>query len=183
MINKKPFNLIIEGLLVFELILLTIMQIEKYQVETTVDSLIYTFESVGKTTIKKVVEYTKVNPIYFDLPSNIEVYNLGFGDWDDEINDFRDKITSNNGDMEKVLVTVANTVFSFWENYPDASVFFQGSQIVGEEPLRAYLYQRKIERYFEEISNIAYVFGKFDGKLEIFTKGKTYSNFLIIRKS
>ena len=43
---------------------LTIMQIEKYQVETTIDSLIYTFESVGKTTIKKVVEYTKINPFY-----------------------------------------------------------------------------------------------------------------------
>jgi hypothetical protein len=175
--------LIIEGLFLIDLILLTIMQIEKYQVETTVDSLIYTFESVGKTTIKKVVEYTKVNPIYLDLPSNIEVYNLGFGDWDDEINDFKDKITSNNGDMEKVLATVANTVFSFWRNYPDASIFFQGSQIQGEEPLRTYLYQRKIERYFEEISNIAYVFGKFNGQLEIFTKGKTYSNFLIIRKS
>jgi hypothetical protein len=175
--------LIIEGLLLIDLILLTIMQIEKYQVETTVDSLIYTFESIGKTTIKKVVEYTKMNPFYIGLPSNADVYNLAFGDWGDEINDFKDTITSNNGDMEKVLATVANTVFSFWENYPDASVFFQGSQIHGEEPLRTYLYQRKIERYFEEISNIAYVFGKFNGKLEIFTKGKTYSNFLIIRKS
>jgi hypothetical protein len=159
------------------------MQIEKYYTETTVDSLIYTFESIGKTTIKKVVEYTKMNPFYIGLPSNVDVYNLAFGDWDDEINDFKDTITSNNGDMEKVLATVANTVLLFWESYPNASIFFQGSQIQGEEPLRTYLYQRKIERYFEEIKNIAYVIGKFNNQLEIFTKGKTYSNFLIIRKS
>jgi hypothetical protein len=174
--------LIIEGLLVFELILLTIMQIEKYQVETTVDSLIYTFESVGKTTIKKVVEYTKMNPFYIGLPSNADVYNLAFGDWDDEINDFKDTLTSNNGDMEKVLATVANTASSFWSEYPNSFIYFVGSQPKGKESLRTYLYQKKINRYFEDISNVATVYGLTEYGWEQFITNKNYNAFLILQK-
>ena len=35
------------------------MQIEKYRTESTVDSLIHTFESVGERVIKKKVIYSK----------------------------------------------------------------------------------------------------------------------------
>ena len=159
------------------------MQIEKYQVETTIDSLIYTFESVGKTTIKKVVEYTKINPFYIGLPSNANVYNLAFGDWDDEINDFKDTITSNNGDMEKVLATVANTANSFWIEYPDSFIYFVGSQLKGEEALRTYLYQKKINRYFEDINNVALVFGLTEYGWESFVENKNYTAFLILQKN
>ena len=36
------------------------MQIEKYRTQSTVDSLIYTFESVGDKVIQKVVVYTRI---------------------------------------------------------------------------------------------------------------------------
>jgi hypothetical protein len=39
MIKKKPFNLIIEGLLLIDLILLTIMQIEKYTTENDIEAV------------------------------------------------------------------------------------------------------------------------------------------------
>ena len=101
------------------------MQIEKYKTESTVDSLIYTFESVGEMVIQKVVEYTKLNPIYVGLPIDTDVYNLAFGDWNNDIGDYEDNVESKNGDMEKVLATVANTALKFWEEYPEISIFFK----------------------------------------------------------
>ena len=43
------------------------MQIEKYETESTVSSLIFTFESVGERIIKKRVIYSK-----FENPNDIE---------------------------------------------------------------------------------------------------------------
>ena len=45
------------------------MQIEKYRTESTVDSLIHTFESVGERVIKKKVIYSKFEDSnYIGLP-------------------------------------------------------------------------------------------------------------------
>jgi hypothetical protein len=61
------------------------MQIETYETKSTVDSLIYTFESVGEKVIKKGVIYSKFeNPNDIGLSANLSVYNLGFGDVDEE---------------------------------------------------------------------------------------------------
>ena len=158
------------------------MQIEKYYTETTVGNLVYTFESIGKTVIKKVVQYSKIPPTYIGLPSNANVYNLAFGDWDDEINDFKDTITSNNGDMEKVLATVANTANLFWSEYPNTFIYFEGSHPKGKELIRTYLYQKKLNRYFDDISKVALVFGLSENGWEMFTANKNYNAFLILQK-
>lgn len=92
------------------------MQIEKYQTTNESDGLKYFFDSIGKKTIKKVVQYQQLLPhhvIELGLSSHIEVYNLAFGDLIEGINDFSDQTTSNNGDMDKILSTVANTAFNF----------------------------------------------------------------------
>jgi hypothetical protein len=174
--------LIIEGLLVFDLILLTIMQIEKYYTETGIDNLIYTFESAGEKLIKKIVEYSKLNPIYVGLPIDTEVYNLAFGDWNDEIDDYEDKVESRNGDMEKVLATVANTALKFWEEYPEAKIFFQGSLVTGENPRRTRLYQMKLNHYFNEINKTVHIRGYGDIGWEDFKNNKNYIAFLISPK-
>jgi hypothetical protein len=161
------------------------MQIEKYQTETDNKRLSYSFLSIGEKTIKKVVEYTKL-PKYWlienGLPIDADVYNLAFGDENIGEGDFSDLITSNNGDTDKVLATVADTAFNFWEYYPNAFIFFEGSHPEGEEHLRNYLYRRKIERFLDEITHIADVYGRIENQLESFTKGKNYNAFLIIRK-
>ena len=159
------------------------MQIEKYRTESTVDNLIYTFESVGEKVIKKIVEYSKLNPVYIGLSDDDNVYNLAFGDWNDEINDYVDNVESNNGDMEKVLATVANTAFEFWEEYPDALIFFRGSQPTGEKARRTRLYQMKINRYFADISLIADVRGFENYGWEQFMVDKNYIAFLISQKN
>jgi hypothetical protein len=45
------------------------MQIEKYKTESTVDNLIYTFESVGEKVIQKMVVYIRIDsPTDIGLP-------------------------------------------------------------------------------------------------------------------
>ncbi|MEY4539536.1 MAG: hypothetical protein RLZZ306_1293 [Bacteroidota bacterium] len=158
------------------------MQIEKYKTESTVDNLIYTFESVGEKVIQKMVEYSKLNPVYIGLSDDDNVYNLAFGDWDDEINDYVDNVESKNGDMEKVLATVANTTLKFWEEYPEAQIFFQGSLIAGENPRRTRLYQMKLNRYFNDISETVTIKGYRENEWEDFENNKNYMAFLISPK-
>jgi hypothetical protein len=121
------------------------MQIEKYETESTVSSLIFTFDSVGERIIKKRVIYSKFdNPEDIGLSYDSIVYNLGFGDFNEETGDLDDQIVSKNGDTEQVLATVAGTVFDFWIEYPDALIFFIGSIPEGEKARRTRLYQMKI---------------------------------------
>ena len=161
------------------------MQIEKYKTESTVDNLIYTFESVGEKVIQKMVVYTKIeNPEDIGLTFDSIVYNLGFGDWNQETGDLDDQIISKNGDTEKVLATVAETVNKFWMLYPNASIFFIGSVPKGEKPRRTRLYQMKINRYFSKINSLVDIGGyNYEGrKWENFVKNENYMAFLISRK-
>ena len=160
------------------------MQIEKYKTESTVDNLIYTFESVGEKIIKKKVIYAKFkNPEQIGLPFNTIVYNLGFGDYDEETDELDDQIISKNGDTEIVLATVAGTVFNFWMKYPNADIFFMGSIPEGERPRRTRLYQMKINRYFADISEIVNIRGFSENGWETFSKDKNYIAFLITQKN
>jgi hypothetical protein len=161
------------------------MKIKKYQTTNENDGLKYFFDSIGERTIKKVVQYQQLLPLNvmdLGLSSQVEVYNLAFGDFIGGIDDFSDQITSNNGDMDNVLATVADTAFNFWKLHPDAFILFEGSHPESEEGLRTYLYQKKIERFFDEINEVAHVVGRFGNKLEIFERGKKYNAFLIIQK-
>lgn len=160
------------------------MQIEKYRTQSTVDSLIYTFESVGEKVIQKKVIYSKFeDPNDIGLPSNISVYNLGFGDWNEETEEIDDQIISKNGDTEIVLATVAGTAYNFWAEYSKSRIFFMGSIPEGEKPRRTRLYQMKINRYFDDISAVVKVEGFTDNGWETFSKEKNYIAFLIFQKN
>ena len=159
------------------------MQIEKYKTESTVDNLIYTFNSVGEKVIQKMVVYTRIkDPRIIALPPNTTAFNLAFGDWDSETDYLDDQVESKNRDTEKVLATVANTAFEFWEEYPDALIFFRGSQPTGEKARRTRLYQMKINRYFADINLIADVSGFESNDWEDFMLNKNYIAFLISQK-
>jgi hypothetical protein len=159
------------------------MNVEKYTTKSTVSSLIYTFDSVGTKTIKKVVIYSKIEyPEYVGLPTDAEVYNLGFGDFNEETGGIDDKIESRNGDTEKVLATVANTAHEFWEEYPNALLFFRGSQSLGEKARRIRLYQMGLNKYMGEINVIVDIFGFVNDEWEEFEINKNYNAFLILRK-
>ena len=131
----------------------------------------YEFLSEGpKGLIKKIVEYTET--------STENVYNLGFGDFDEITKGVNDLLITNNGDSLKVLATVASTVYAFTEKYPQAWIFATGSTAV-----RTRLYRMGITNNLAEISEDFLVFGyNKEGNWEPFITGEDYEAFLLTKK-
>lgn len=142
------------------------MRHDRYEYRTERLSLFYEFISEGpKGQIKKIVEYT---------PATIQnVYNLAFGDYDEMIGGINDKIITNNGDSQKVLATVASTVYAFTGKYPEAWIYVTGSTVV-----RTRLYRMGLTNNLTEISNDFYVFGLIEDNWEQFIVGEDYEAFL-----
>lgn len=133
--------------------------------------LFYEFISEGpKGLIKKVVEYTET--------STENVYNLGFGDYDEATKSINDLSVSNNGDSLKVLATVASTVYAFTEKYPKAWILATGSTSV-----RTRLYRMGITNNLAEISEDFIVLGYNSYEnWEEFIIGEDYEAFLLTKK-
>ena len=107
-----------------------------------------------------------------------EFYNLAFGDYDAVTDSINDKIITNNGDSQKVLATVASTVYAFTGKYPNAWVFATGSN-----EARTRLYRMGITNNLEELKKDFYVFGlRNDEEFEPFIVGEDYLGFLVTRK-
>ena len=148
------------------------MFLNQYEYFAEKNFLTYQFTSEGVNgSIQKIVQYSKLN-----IPGIGTVYNLGFGDLMDDGN-ISDITNSNNGDMEKVLSTVANTVYDFLDHYPDELIFAHGST-----PIRTRLYQRKLMQMLQIISTEFDVYGLGDEGWEEFTGEEAYTAFLIKKK-
>ena len=120
------------------------MNYEKYLYKSEANFEFLEFYSEGpKGIIKKVVEY--------QLTSENNVYNLAFGDYDENARSIDDKVVTNNGDSLKVLATVASTVYAFIEKHPDAWVIATGST-----EARTRLYRMGITHNLVEISKDFY---------------------------
>lgn len=147
------------------------MQLPRYDHYTDDSKTVFEFISEGpKGCIRKLVEYT-----YAGVG---EIYNLGFGDITESNKEVDDVIVSNNGDMAKVLATVAASIDEFTENYPFAAVF-----AVGSSQSRTRLYRIGINRHLHEIRDKFVIFGHCKVNFwEEFEKGKDYQAFFISRK-
>ncbi|RZJ98764.1 MAG: hypothetical protein EOO46_24270 [Flavobacterium sp.] len=142
------------------------MLAEKYPVIASEDHTAFDFLSEGpKGTIRKIVRYQKITA---------SIFNLAFGDWDDEKQSLSDLTRSNNADMEKVLATVAFTVFAFMDHHPGATVIAQGAT-----PARTRLYQMGIKANWKEISLLFSVKGLTDKGWSDFVSDQNYDAFLI----
>jgi hypothetical protein len=115
------------------------MQYEKYNdVATSSDKLEFQFQSEGPNgIIEMVVQFTQTN--------NPDIFNLAFGvlKKDGAIDDVT---TNNNKDRNKILATIAATVYEFTATYPDETVFFCGST-----PERTRLYRMALSLNLEEL--------------------------------
>lgn len=78
--------------------------------------------------------------VQYILIDDKNIFNLGFGDKDPETCEVSDLIVSDNGDSQKVLATIVETLFVFIENHPDAVIYTSGSS-------GTRLYQMRINRY------------------------------------
>lgn len=127
----------------------------------------YSFVSIGEQgRILKVVLYQLLDR---------NRYNLAFGDWINE--DVNDKIISNNNDLSKVISTVAQTVYKFTEEYPDAIIEIEGVDIK-----RTKLYNTVFKRRFFEIKETFHVAGIVNESRETYNPNKTYDKFEVQRK-
>lgn len=147
------------------------MILPRYEVKFTLSMMTFEFTSVGtKGEIPKVVLYVETN-----IPG---FYNLGFGDKILETGEINDTAVSNNGDSQKVLATVAATVYAFTNRYPDAWVYVKGST-----RSRTRLYRMGLTMYLEEISQDFEVYGQRGGEWQPFVKGVEYQAFAARRRS
>jgi hypothetical protein len=91
-----------------------------YHIDSSPDFLDFEFISIGpKGAITKVVHYREINVK--------GIFNLGFGDKEPVSGFISDLSISNNNDSQKVLATVARTLYLFSNYYPDAIIIASGS--------------------------------------------------------
>lgn len=140
-----------------------------YDIRSNIDMTLFRFTSIGaKGDIKKVVEFTFMQK---------NRWNLAFGDVENK--DWTDNVISDNNDMRIVLQTVANTVHSFFEKYPDREVYI--------EPLdekRKLLYNRIFQQKWAEINSLFLVKGMVeDADFQDYDPQKRFDYFLIKPKN
>ncbi len=79
---------------------------DRYHIDSSPDFLDFDFISIGpKGAITKVVRYREINVK--------GIYNLGFGDKEPASHYINDLSVTNNNDSQKVLATVARTLYFY----------------------------------------------------------------------
>jgi hypothetical protein len=147
------------------------MKIDRYPVIIGETSMVFEFVSEGiRGRISKLVIYSETHLHNF--------YNIGFGDKDDITGQIDDEVITNNGDSEKVLATVAATLYTFTDQFPEAMVF-----AIGSTQARTRLYKMGISNHLDEIAGDFEVFGLVGEKdWQPFQKHIAFEAFLVKRK-
>lgn len=137
-------------------------EFDVYEEDTYVQ---YGFFSQGaKGMIKKLIRFDKFSDGF---------YNLSFGDSISGTKDFSDEIISNNGDTEKVLITVAEAIMKFSSVNPGVMINAEGST-----PARSRLYRFYLNKHRKIINKYFYTYGRFmNGDWEKFRKNENYIAF------
>lgn len=150
------------------------MQYEKYgNIISSSDKLEFQFESHGpKGKIKKLIQFTPT--------LNKEIFNLAFGNITKDGN-IDDETANDNQDRNKILATVAATVYEFTSSYPEKYIFFCGST-----PERTRLYRMALTVNIEELKKDFYIYDVLKGidtfEKVPFSKGVDYFGFMVKRK-
>lgn len=146
------------------------MKLDKYPVTIGETSMVFEFVSEGiRGSIPKLIIYSDTHLHNF--------YNLGFGDKDQKTGGINDDVITNNGDSEKVLATVASTLYIFMDKFPDAMVFATGTT-----KARTRLYRIGISNNLAEIEKDFDVYGLVENGWRRFEKQKEFSAFLVMKK-
>ncbi len=135
----------------------------------------FTFESNNARAtnpVQKVVAYVPM----IIVGQAIECFNLEFGDYDRKRKAINDLAVTDNGDMRKVLKTVASTLEEFFDVFPDKKV-----RIDGSDRRRHAYYHKLIRDYYRFIMPLYNVKGSVNGRLKNFKAGVEY-DFIIVTK-
>lgn len=129
---------------------------------------IFTFESIGpKGRIAKI--------IVFDLLQG-NVWNLGFGD--QLADDWDDAAISNNGDIVRVISTVAQAALDFSERWPERRILINP---VDEKRKR--FYNTIFKRRYHEITQVFEVKGWIKQGIYLYAPERSFDLFLLTRKN
>jgi hypothetical protein len=146
------------------------MTLDRYELKAEKSLMIFEFVSQGpKGAIPKIIKFSETNLK--------DLYNLAFGDKDFLTGDLNDLSISNNGDSEKVLSTVVQSVFAFTNYYTDGWIYATGST-----KARTRLYRMGITKYITEIKKDFVIYGMRNDEWEVFEKEIEYQAFLAKRK-
>jgi len=146
------------------------VNLERYNIKASTVLMEFEFVSVGKKgEIIKVVQYSPTG-----IPN---IYNLAFGDKDLKTGNISDSVISDNGDSQKVLATVAQTIIKFTELYISSRII-----AVGISKSRTRLYQIGIANNLTEINKTFVVYGLMNEQWHVFQKGINYDAFLVRKK-
>ena len=138
----------------------------------------FEFLSHGVKTFQMRVSYTYSGII--EPVTKKYLYNLGFGvlsiNSETGLEEIDDKITTNNGDKDKILSTVALTATPFFDEHPNSILFF-----IGSSPSRTRTYQMAIRQNIEMLKKNFVIRGYVENSNlpEEFQKNKNYEAFLI----
>lgn len=157
------------------------MNKDSYEYRKSLQSPTYLFISNGVNgQIPKIVSFSKIN-----ISKNRPVFNLAFGNLkvsrDKSFID--DQCRSNNGDIAKVLATVARIAIEFMHENPDAVISFCGA--MDEKSIRAgrnqrnVIYQRGIDTNWEELNRLFRIWGVWGQYQEEYVRGTCYDEILI----
>jgi hypothetical protein len=146
------------------------MHLDRYPVYRVKDSMMFEFTSEGRFgKIEKMIVYSPIG--------NSGFFNLGFGDKNVYTGELDGLIITNNGDSKKVLATVASTLYTFTDLYPNALVLALGATYA-----RTRLYRMEIANNFELIKNDFKILGFKNGYWQPFQKNVEFDQFLAQRQ-
>ena len=146
------------------------MNLLRYEYFTEGKAELFKFTSiVPNGEVKKLVVYSKM--------LENDIYNLAFGDYNEDTGSIDDKIITNNSDSQKILATVASTLYVFTNKHPNVSVYAAGSN-----KARTRLYRMGITTNLEAILPDFHVFGLQNDVWNEFETGEEYEAFLVKRK-
>lgn len=146
------------------------MELPRYEILPKEDLYTFRFISEGKNgEIQKVIYYEEIAE---------GVFNLALGDEDPATGIIDDKVVTNNGDTEKVLATVIQTVYAFTNSNPIALIY-----VIGSTHSRNRLYRKGITKYLTQALKDFIIFGELENnEFELFNPTTDYIGFLIQRK-
>lgn len=148
------------------------MNLARYPFEYFTEKYYYEFYSTGPNgKVRKLVCFTLLEHRTF------RVYNLGFGDAEEDSFEIDDRTVTNNNDSMKVLLTIALIALEFLRYLPGVWISAKGNT-----PARNRLYQIWIIKYWNEINQFFAVCGFIDGCHYPFERGINYEGFMFICK-
>jgi hypothetical protein len=96
------------------------MKLPRYEYLTEGNAELFTFISEGpKGSVKKLIVYTQM--------LEKDIYNLAFGDYNEDTGRIDDRVITNNNDSQMVLTTVASSLYVFTDKHPKIWVYATGS--------------------------------------------------------